>query len=301
MASFLFSSITPLPVIILASTVFTATCSWAELSVYNDENSPVVQMDKQGNEKFDEYVNLKRAADSGDPQAMFKFGVYFYQNQNASGARKWWLKAAESGLSEAQLALATMYRDGDGGPRDETKASYWFHEAAVQGDARAQNEMGVIYWHGEGEYKDRIQAGTWLEKAAKNGSEDAEVNLGFFYLNDDQGVSFASSPEEIMLDKHFSVSKEKAFQWFCKAAIRGSSKAQFKVGEAYSNGDGTDINKGQAKLWLIKAAQQQEPDAIAWLKESENESWYNRLENWFKEKFADKSSGIANCLGKQVE
>ncbi len=254
---------------------------------------------EQGDDQLTEFTRLREAAETGDPQALFNFGAYFYQNQNYLGARKWWDKAASLGMVRAQLQLAMLYRDGDGGPEDSAEAVRWFKKAAEQGDADAQNEMGVIYWRGEGVDKDRVKAGTWFERAAASNNINAEINLGWFYQDNSEGISAAAagSFEEVALLDHYAPSPEKAFKWFCKAATQGNSRAQFKVGEAYSNGYGAGMNKLQARLWLEKAAQQQDEEAIAWLKRAEDKAWYTRLENWGHAVLDGELSGVADCSG----
>lgn len=273
--------------------------AWAEgaTSEFSDEPPKAEQGDERGEELFAEFTRLHQAAETGEPQALFEFGAYFYQQQNYAGARKWWGKAAEAGLARAQIQLAMLYREGDGGPKDKAEAARWFRKAAEQGDAGAQNEMGVLYWSGEGVDKDRVKAGTWFERAAEAGSEDAEMNLGAFYLDDPQVAFDAASDEEAALQDRYAASREKAFQWFCKAATRGDASAQFKVGEAYWNGSGAGMNKLQARLWLEKAAQQQDADAIAWLKTEEETAWYTRLENWTYAALNGELSGVADCSG----
>lgn len=258
------------------------------------EAQPMVD---QGEEQFAEFTRLRHAAETGKPQALFEFGAYFYQQQNYAGARKWWGKAAQAGMARAQIQLAVLYRDGDGGPENKVEAARWFGKAAEQGDASAQNEMGVVYWRGEGVDKDRIKAGIWFERAVASGSKDAQTNLGWFYLDNSQGIYFASSDEEAALMVRYAASREKAFQWFCKAATYGNARAQFKVGEAYWNGTGAGMNKLQARLWLEKAAQQQDAEAIAWLKGAEESAWYTHLENWIHAALDGELSGVANCSG----
>ena len=124
-------------------------------------------------------------------------------------------------MVRAQIQLAMLYRDGDGGPQDKTEGARWFRKAAEQGDAAAQNEMGVLYWRakgrpGPGEGRDLVQ------RAAASGSERRN-NLGWFYLDDSQGVYSATSDEEAALLDRYAGSREKAFQWFCKAATQGDA------------------------------------------------------------------------------
>ncbi|KSF79159.1 tetratricopeptide repeat protein [Pseudomonas paraeruginosa] len=274
--------------------------AWAEdaTSDFASERSEAGLDDRRGDEPLAEFTRLRQAAETGEPQALFDFGAYFYQQQNYVSAREWWGKAAGAGMARAQIQLAMLYRDGDGGREDKTEAARWFRKAAEQGDAGAQNEMGVLYWRGEGVDQDRVKAGSWFERAAASGSEDAETNLGWFYLDDLQSDSAVpSSDEEAALLDRYAASREKAFQWFCKAASQGDARAQFKVGEAYWNGSGAGMNKLQARLWLEKAAQQQDADAIAWLESADQAAWYTRLENWVHAALDGELSGIADCSG----
>lgn len=273
--------------------------AWADaLSSDISEESPAAEQgDSHGEELFAEFTRLQQAAETGEPQALFDFGAYFYHQQNYAGARKWWSKAAEKGQVTAQIQLAMLYRDGDGGPENKVEAARWFGKAAEQGDTGAQNEMGVFYWRGEGVDQDRVKAGSWFERAVAGGSDDAVINLGWFFLDDSEGISDADSEENAALQDRYAASREKAFQWFCRAATQGSARAQFKVGEAYWNGSGAGMNKLQARLWLEKAAQQQDAEAIAWLKSSEQAAWYTRLENWTHAALDGELSGNADCSG----
>lgn len=97
------------------------------------EQSKAEQGDKRGDELFAEFTRLRQAAETGEPQALFDFGAYFYQQQNYASAREWWGKAAAAGMVRAQIQLAMLYRDGDGGPQDKTEAARWFRKAAEQG------------------------------------------------------------------------------------------------------------------------------------------------------------------------
>ena len=89
---------------------------------YNDNLSP----DDYINQKKEEYlkkssyasttINTKRVkeesledrARKGDPQAQHNLGMKLYINGNIEAAEKWYRKAAEQGLSEAQYSLADL-------------------------------------------------------------------------------------------------------------------------------------------------------------------------------------------------
>jgi TPR repeat protein len=52
---------------------------------------------------------------------------------------KWYRKAAEQGVAEAQFALGCSYEFGDGVPANYEEATKWFRKAADQGDAAAES------------------------------------------------------------------------------------------------------------------------------------------------------------------
>ena len=52
--------------------------------------------------------------------------------KNDKAAVKWYTKAAEQGLAEAQFVLGTMYADGIGVPENDKTAVKWYTKAAEQ-------------------------------------------------------------------------------------------------------------------------------------------------------------------------
>ena len=65
-------------------------------------------------------------------------------------AVKWYRKAAEQNLAEAQYNLGVCYYNGEGVAKDEVEAVKWFRKAAEQNYARAQYNLGVCYERGDG-------------------------------------------------------------------------------------------------------------------------------------------------------
>ena len=50
---------------------------------------------------------------------------------------KWYLKAAEQGLSKAQRSLGSIYANGDGVVVDLIETKRWWRKAAEQGDVNS--------------------------------------------------------------------------------------------------------------------------------------------------------------------
>lgn len=82
-------------------------------------------------------------------------------------------KAAKSGDAQAQYELGEFYYDGKNAPRDLTQALNYFEQASLQGHAQAQYRLGLMFFHGEGVQANNIQAYIVLKMAAVNGAEDA--------------------------------------------------------------------------------------------------------------------------------
>jgi TPR repeat protein len=86
---------------------------------------------------------------------------------------KWYRKAAEQGLAEAQHDLGVMYDKGRVVPQDYTEAVKWYLKAAEQGHDFAQRRLGRMYHIGLGLPKDYVEAHKWSNIAAAAGDAHA--------------------------------------------------------------------------------------------------------------------------------
>ncbi|MBF0106914.1 MAG: SEL1-like repeat protein [Deltaproteobacteria bacterium] len=59
------------------------------------------------------------------------------------------------------------------------KAVYWFQKAADQGLTKAQINLGVMYLSGKGVTKDRTQALRWIQKVVASASPPSESTIGY--------------------------------------------------------------------------------------------------------------------------
>jgi TPR repeat protein len=75
-------------------------------------------------------------AEQGDPQAQFALGSMYRYGQGVAqdydAALGWWQKAAEQGLVDAQYALGNAYSGGTGVARDNVLSYMWYDIAAAQ-------------------------------------------------------------------------------------------------------------------------------------------------------------------------
>jgi TPR repeat protein len=139
--------------------------------------------------------------------------TYEKANKLAIAARQY-RKAADQNYAAAQLALATLYANGAGVPKDDQQYIFWTRKAADLGYAVAQDALGYIYLEGRGVPEDHQQAAAWFRKAADQDYIVAQNKLGFMYQNGD-GVA---------------KDDQQAVAWFRKAADQGYAPAQDRLG-----------------------------------------------------------------------
>jgi len=229
-----------------------AANSYAE-SIAHDEVIPKgyseksKKMEEQGSNCFRlAYPNIKRLAESGDPEAQFILCRMFMgmlpDIKDKDKAAEWRKKAienfkkfAELGNAKAQRSLGDVYQIA---PVNDTECIRWYTKAAKQKDAIAQYNLGSFYRY-KREYSKSI---AWLQTAALHGHCKAQDEL-----DEISSFELGSSPE--------------AVEWYKKAAEQGNAVAQYRLAEIYSRGDGVAKDENEAFKWYKKAAEHGYPEA----------------------------------------
>ena len=90
--------------------------------------------------------DLTTQATSGDATAQLRLGVLYadgsaHVRADPSSAFRWFEKAADQGLPEAQEAVGEMLLTGNGTRADSVAAMVWYEKAALQGWAKAQGRL----------------------------------------------------------------------------------------------------------------------------------------------------------------
>jgi TPR repeat protein len=126
-------------------------------------------------ETFENERCMRRAAESGVPEAQFWLGVAFDQHlwfgvSDQQEALKWFKQAAEGGNPDAQVELASRYMLGDGLEQNHALAAEWFLKAAehipnLGGAGQGRYHLGLLYMEGDGVPKDYVQAYMWFTVA----------------------------------------------------------------------------------------------------------------------------------------
>lgn len=143
-------------------------------------------------------------------------GCYYHRKHaetNYEEAVKWFRKAADKGLPEAQRSLGFMYDFGRGVTMNIGESARWYKKAAEQGDAISQHALGWRYYDRKGVAQSYEEAVKWFRKAAEQGFAEAQRDLGKMYF---EGSGVAQSDNE-------------AFTWYKKAAEGGDGEAQIDL------------------------------------------------------------------------
>lgn len=126
---------------------------------------------------------LNKSAEQGNPQAQNMLGDCYYKSFGVPGdhitAFNWYQKAAIQGLAEAQKNAALMYFMGYG---NLSEAITFLQSAASKGIPDAQSRLGLMYENGEGVPKDISKALYWYYKAANQHDSQAKNRLQTLHI-----------------------------------------------------------------------------------------------------------------------
>jgi uncharacterized protein len=179
----------------------------------------VFQLPAQQNETDRKVLaEIRAGADKGDAKAQYELGRAVFSGtlsvaKDEAEAVKWFRKAAEQNVADAQFSLGVCYANGRGVTKDDAEAVKWFRKAAEQNYARAQYNLGVRYAKGQGVAKDDAESVKWFRKAAEQNLADAQYNLGVCY---DSGEGVAKDEVE-------------AYKWWLLAAGQGNDDAKYNM------------------------------------------------------------------------
>lgn len=134
-----------------------------------------------------EIDEVRKKATGGDMRAQALLGALY-----ASGslgrvdnrlAFKWYSKAAEAGLDDAQYNLGLMYLMGEGTTKNRDVGMRLVRAAARKGYDIAEEALGQIYESGAwGVRKNLARAIRWYDTAAQHGNDRARFSLGALYV-----------------------------------------------------------------------------------------------------------------------
>ncbi len=185
---------------------------------------------------------FKKAANSGNTDAMVALGELALSGQgglSVQDAAAWFTRAANANRTEAMVALAGMYRLGKGVDIDLAKTKHWLRKAANYGDNLAAYELGNLHLE-----HDPKQALVWYEQAARQGEPQAAYAAAIMYAE-----NFNIKPDAA-----------KAAKLLKQAAIAGLPAAQADYGLIVYQGNGTERSISEAARWFKKSAENGDPE-----------------------------------------
>lgn len=162
----------------------------------------------------------------------------YYEKKDYKNAIKWYKKLSDYSYNQCRLGDCYFY--GQGVKKDYKKAFEWYEKAADEhaifaNDEYAQYKLGYLYYNGLGVEQNDDKAVYWYEKSAEKGYTLAFDQLGWIYdtrIND----------------------KQKAKEYFQKAAMQNDDWAQYRLGLLYQNGVFKEADDKIAVKWFKKAA-----------------------------------------------
>jgi TPR repeat protein len=194
----------------------------------------------QGNayaiDKVEELGRLgQQDARTSEIDAWYRLGSEAFSRRAHLEAALWYRKAAEAGDVRAQGALAALYENGMGVPKDLGQATDWYERAAVQGNRYAGDKLRELAsllgadpqpssesWFEKGraaaQAKDYEAAAGWYRKAAAEGHERSQEFLGNLYS---QGLLEKDLPE--------------AIKWYRLSAAQGNDYSRNRLSEIYAD------------------------------------------------------------------
>lgn len=197
----------------------------------------------------------------------FLSAAYSESSPSSSLAFKSPSTQTREGNAESHYQLALKYQNNGRTPQDRKKAFELYKKAADQGHVKAQNNLGVCYESGDGVEANVEKAIFWYQKASENGFEPSYKNLGNLYYNKKDYPN--------------------ALLWLTKAADSGDVNAQTILGNMYKLGQGVQIDKDKAAEYYQRAAEQGAAEAefnlgIIYQENSDYKSafhWYQKASN----------------------
>ena len=100
-------------------------------------------------------------------RADFADGAEAYDGGDYATAFTEWIGLARDDDATAQVAIAGMFRFGEGRTVDLAEAARWYRRAADLGEPIAQLNLGEMYLMGVGVPQDVVRAHLWLSLAAR--------------------------------------------------------------------------------------------------------------------------------------
>lgn len=228
--------------------------------------------------KLTSFTDAKSGAEKGDPSAQYLLASYYicgYQTERDLVQALYWMKkAAAAGRTDAKDYINDF--------RDIEKIQL----EAEQGDAKALGELAQKYIALSNAFtlnrEQTIAEGlAFAQHAAELGDAKGQHVLGYSYEN---GIG-----TEVDFDR--------AFELYKKSAEQGYTSGELALATCYLLGHGTGIDPEAALIWLARAEEHGDPEAV-----KAKEIYAQIMFNMGMDKMVDgaKSGGRDPALGARL-
>lgn len=167
-------------------TVLPAVNTRANARAYYEKGMSLLKMARTPVEFRSAFDVLQRAADAGDPDALYQVARMLEAGQGTvrdiRRALKAYLASAQAGSVFGQLRAAQMLEQGLGTENDYVLAAFWYEKAAANGSGRALVGLGNLAALGHGSPQDHSRALDFYRKGAVAGDPDGLTMLALAKL-----------------------------------------------------------------------------------------------------------------------
>ncbi len=183
-----------------------------------------------------------RAAEQGVAEAQFRYAMAIIEGdvvgEGKDAALRMLKLAADQGNRLAQFNFAQLTVQRKPGAQSTALAVDYYEKAARAGLADAQYAMSQVYDTGTGgRSRDQKLARQWLELAAKQNYDTAQLDLATWLVEGRGG------PRDL----------DAGFGWMKRAAEAGNVAAQNRLAKLYRGGLGVEADAIVAAAWYIIA------------------------------------------------
>ena len=152
----------------------------SRLGVFLEEGEGVMKDEKEAARWY------QLSAEKGDTDGLVNHAMNL-QKKNPSEARRLYRAAAEKGHPDAQITLAKMLAQGDGGKQDLVESHCWCLKAAKQDVKAAMYTVGQNFRKGTGVAQDFTEALKWYRRGVVHGNSSCQLMLGNLHLHMEHG------------------------------------------------------------------------------------------------------------------
>ena len=227
------------------------------------------------------------AAARDEPQSMARLAFLYRTGENGvpldlKRSFAIYKRAAELDNAYALGNVGLLYSRGVGVKSDPQLAEFYLKTSWKRGERTAALYLAELYLHGpEGFPPQPQKAGKWLEEAASTGSDQnahqaasqlVEMYKGGQLPAPDQALEHMRSIDKhgiitehwamMLVDRNNPQDQQKGAALLQEAAAKGCVMAEYNLGLLYESGVGVEKDLKQAKLWIKRAADAKDPDAL---------------------------------------